>query len=61
VFGCAVRERQRECVLFIDRSPNGTYLSIASKETEKMGLFAIADVVVNARCSRAGDAAEPGA
>jgi hypothetical protein len=47
VFGRAVREGQRECVLFVDRSQNSTYLGIASKETEEMGLFAIADVVVN--------------
>jgi len=47
VFGCAVRKGQSERVLFVDCSPNGTYLCIASKETEKMGLFSIADVVVN--------------
>ena len=46
MFGCAIRKRQRECVFLVDRSPNGTYLGSASEETEKMGLFAIADVVV---------------
>ena len=36
VFGCPVRKGQRECVLFVDRRSDGTYLGIASKETEKM-------------------------
>ena len=45
--GCPARKSQRERVPFVDCRPDTTYLGIASKDTEKMGLFPIADVTVN--------------